>query len=275
MSLPGVNVLLEGPTGTGKTHSIGTLVDYSPKLQVHYMAFEQGAESLVGYFTDNGKAVPENLHISTIKMGSASWTDMAESARLVNVLSFEALSKVADPNRSKYDQFEKFLRTFNEVTDDEGKKYGSVDTWGTDKALVIDGMTGLGVAAMQAVIGGKVNRDQKDWGLAQNLLENFMRRLCDSCRCHVVLLAHVERETDQVLGGSKITISTLGRALAPKIPPMFSDVILATRLGREFVWDTENSQADLKTRNLPIGSKNPPNFKIILDKWMSRGGVLA
>lgn len=274
MALPGVNVLLEGPTGTGKTHSIGTLVEYSEKLHVHYFAFEQGAESLVGYFTDNGKKVPPNLHITTVKNGSASWNDLAESARLVNVLSYEALKKVSDANRSKYDQFEKFLRAFNDVTEDGGTKHGCVDQWGTDKALVIDGMTGLGVAALQAVIGGKADRDQKDWGLAQNLLENFMRRLCDSCRCHVILLAHVERETDAILGGSKITISTLGRALAPKIPPMFSDVILATRLGRDFVWDTENSQADLKTRNLPISAKNPPTFKSILDKWTSRGGVI-
>lgn len=270
-ALPGVNVLLEGPTGTGKTHAIGTLVDTG--LKVFFFAFESGAESLVGYYTDRGLPVPPNLHICTVRSGTASWNDMADAAKQVNQLSYDALKKVNDPNRSKYDAFEKFLRSFNDITDDTGAKHGSVDKLGPGAAVVVDGCTGLGNAVLKAVIGGKADRDQKDWGLAQNLLENFLRKLCDDCSCHFVLLAHVERETDPVLGGSKITISTLGRALAPKIPPMFSDVILSTRLGREFYWDTENPQADLKTRNLTISTKIKPDFAQIINKWRSRGGV--
>jgi hypothetical protein len=98
--------------------------------------------------------------------------------------------------------------------------------------------------------------------------------LCDGCACHFVLLAHVERETDMVLGGVKIMVSTLGRALAPKIPAMFSDVILATRTGTDWKWDTASAQADVKTRNLPIAAGNPPSFAGIVAKWKSRGGVL-
>lgn len=126
---------------------------------------------------------------------------------------------------------------------------------------------------MSAVVGGKFDKDQKDWGLAQNILEGTIRRLCDNCRCHFILLGHVEREADPLGGSSKITISTLGAKLAPKIPPMFSDVILSVRLGKEFYWDTENALADLKTRNLPIAAKNPPDFGKIIEKWKSRGGA--
>lgn len=274
-ALPGVNVLIEGPTGTGKTFSIGTLVDYSPDLDVHYFAFESGVESLRGFWTDQNKPVPANLHCFTAKPASAGWLEMADQVKQVNMLTYEMLKKVADPNRSKYDQFEKFLRMFNDVREDgTDKKFGSVDSWGTNKVLVIDGLTGLGHAAMTAVIGGKADRDQKDWGLAQNMLENFLRRLTADCRCHVVLLSHIERETDPVLGGSKITVSTLGAKLAPKIPPMFSDVALATRGTGEWYWDTLNPQADLKARNLPWAAKIPPDFKIIMDKWVSRGGVI-
>lgn len=271
-ALPGVNVLLMGPSGTGKTHSIGSLVDTG--IEVHFLAFEAGVESLLGYWTDRGKPVPPNLHIFTVKPASASWSEMADQVKFVNTLSYEALKKQTDPNRSKYDQFEKFLRTFNDVREDgTEKKYGSIDTWDTGKVLVIDGCTGLGDAAMKAVIGGKADRDQKDWGLAQNLMENFLRRVTSDCRCHFILLAHVERETDAILGGVKITVSTLGAKLAPKLPPMFSDVILAVRNVDKWFWDTANPQADLKTRNLPISSTNRPDFKQILDKWQSRGGA--
>lgn len=271
--LPGVKVLLEGPTGTGKTYAIGSLVDTG--LEVFYMCFES-AETLLGYWTDRGLKVPANLHVHTVAPSNASFLEQAAAVKQVNTLSYETLKKVVDPNRSKYDQFEKFLLNFNQVVDDAtGVKFGSVDSWGTDRALVIDQLTGLGDAVMKAVIGGKADRDQKDWGLAQNLLENLLRKLTSDCRCHFILNAHVERETDLVLGGVKLTVSTLGRALPPKIPPMFSDVILTTRNGATWLWDTANPQADLKTRNLPVSDKIIPSFGQILAKWKSRGGVLV
>ena len=272
-ALFGVKVLLMGPTGTGKTHSLGTFID-TPIKRAVYFAFEQGTESLIGYYTDRGLPVPEKLKICTVRSATASWTDMASSVKNVNTLTYEMLKKSLDAGRSKYDQLEKFLASFNNVVTDAGEKLGPVDSWGPDTALFIDGLTGLGDSAMKAVIGGKFDKDQKDWGLAQNMVEGFLRRLCDNCRCHAVVLSHLEREPDPLGGVSKLTVSTLGAKLAPKIPPMFSDVILTVRNGREWFWDTENPLADLKTRNLPIGSKLPPSFGVIIDKWQSRGGVL-
>jgi AAA domain len=269
----GVNVLLMGPAGTGKTHSIGTLVETG--IEVFYFAFESGAESLRGFWADKGKEIPANLHITTVKGPAASWSEMADSVGYVNRLAYDSLKKMTDPNRNKYTQFEMFLRTFNDVTDDSGNKFGCIDTWDAGRAIVIDGLTGLSDAAMKAVIGGKADRDQKDWGLAQNLLENFLRRICDNCPCHFILLAHVEREVDQILGGVKLMVSTLGKALPPKLPSMFSDVILAVRTADIWTWDTASALADVKTRNLPISSKNQPDFKLIIDKWKSRGGRIT
>jgi AAA domain-containing protein len=274
MSLPGINELLLGATGTGKTHAIGTLVEADPKLHVHFFAYEAGSESLIGYFTDNGKSVPPNLHISTVKPASASWTDLADNVRQINTLPYNLLKQAKDPKRASYDQFEKFLRAFNDVTDDSGQKWGSVDKWGTDHALVIDGLTGIGTAAMQTVVGGKMDKDQPDYGLAMSMIEELLRRLCNECRCHFVLISHIERESYEI-GGSKITVATLGKKLAPKIPPMFSDVILCVRKGKEFFWDTEEPGADLKARNLSIASNHKPDFRALLAKWKSRGGVIG
>lgn len=271
--LPGVNVLIEGPTGTGKTYSLGTLVDAG--LELHYMNFEAGKESLLGYWADKGKPVPSNVHFHTVKPAKASWTEMADAAKSVNTLPYDLLKKQLDPNRSKYDQFEQFLRSFNKPTDDSGAVFPPVDEWGTDRVLAVDGLTGLGVAALAAVVGGKVDRDQKDWGLAQSLVENTLRRLCDACRCHFVLLSHVEKEPDPLGGPPQITVSTLGQKLAPKIPPMFSDVALAVRLVRDFSWSTIAAGADLKARNLPWADKLPQDFGSIIKKWQSRGGVIA
>lgn len=272
ISLPGVNVMLMGPSGTGKTHAIGTLVDAG--LDVFYFAYEAGSETLVGYFTDRGLPVPPNLHICTVRAPTASFLEMADAVRYVNTLSFEGLIKQVDPSKSKYNQLEQFLRNFNDVTDDSGKKWGDVQSWDSSKALVIDGLTGLCDSAMKACIGGKFARDQKDWGLAQNIVEGILRKITSESKYHFVLISHVERETDPNGGGLKLMASALGRALAPKLPAMFSDVVLAKRIGRDFWWDTEDPAADLKTRNLPISGKIPPSFAVIIDKWKSRGGAI-
>jgi hypothetical protein len=268
-TLPGFNILLMGPAGTGKTHSIGTLVDEG--VEVFYLALESGMESLLGYWKDRGKEIPANLHWHKLVAPTASFTDMIQNAKNINMLNLDSLAKMTDPNKSKHNQFVSLLEALNNFPDDRtGEKYGPVNEWDQTKCLVVDGATGISQCAMALVVGGKAVRNQSDWGIAQDQVEKITRMLCDNCPCHFVLLAHVERETDAVLGGVKLMVSTLGKALAPKLPAMFSDVILASRSADKWLWDTASAMADVKTRNLPIRSDNPPTFKPILEKWISR-----
>lgn len=276
--LPGINVLLMGPAGTGKTHSIGTAVDaglnfFGPgkHLEVFFLALEPGLESLKGYWTDAGKPIPPNLHWHSIKAPDIGFADMIDAAKMINTLSLDSLAKMQDTKRSRHNQFVSILEALADFPCDRTKqKFGAVNTWGADRALVIDGMAGLGKASMAMVVGGKPVRSQSDWGIAQDQVEKVVRKLCEDCKCHFILLGHVERETDQVLGGVKIMISTLGAKLAPKLPPLFSDIVLTTRQGNKWTWDTANTQADLKTRNLPIAADNPPTFAPLLAKWHRR-----
>ncbi len=271
--LPGVNCLLMGPAGSGKTHSLGTLVDTGVETFVLFL--ESGQESLLGYWTDRGLPIPENLHWHQISPPKASFTDMLADASKISTMSLDALAKMTDPNRGKHNTFHAILTALNDFPCDRtGKKFGPVDGWGPDRALAIDGMTGLGRAGMSLVIGGKAVKSQSDWGIAQDQVEKLLRMICDGCRCHFVLLAHVERETDMVLGGTKLMVATLGKALAPKIPSMFSDVILAVRDGTKWSWDTASAQADVKTRNLKVAAGQDPSFGPIIEKWKSRGGVM-
>ncbi len=274
-TLPGFNVLLMGPAGSGKTYDIGTLVDADPKLEVFFLAMEPGMESLFGYWTDRGKPIPENLHWHRMAAPKASFLEMERDAEMINTMNLESLAKMTDPNKSKHDQYRKLFKVLNDFPDDRtGQKFGAVDSWGTNRVLVIDALTGLGRAAMSNVIGGKAVRSQSDWGIAMDQVEKLLRMLAEGCECHIVLIAHVEREVDPVLGGSKIMVATLGAKLAPKIPQMFSDVILCTRSGTKWTWDTASALADVKTRNLPIQADITPDFKQIVTKWKSRGGVI-
>jgi hypothetical protein len=273
--LPGANILLIGPAGTGKTHSIGTLVDAG--VETFYLSLESGKESLFGYWRDRGKDIPANLHWHDLPAPKASFTELLANAKSINMLSLEALAKQVDPNRGQHNRFITLLEALNNFPDDRtGQKFGAVNTWGPSRALVIDGMTGINNCAMSLVVGGKAVKSQSDWGIAQDQVEKIVRLLCDGCACHLVILAHVEREVDQVLGGTKLMVASLGKALAPKLPPMFSDVILAQRVGADkWVWDTGTPMADVKARNLPFASNLPADFRPLLERWKTRGGKLA
>jgi hypothetical protein len=272
--LAGVNVLVEGPTGTGKTYALGTIADAGVELFLLFT--ESGLETALGYWTDRGIDIPSNVHWNVLGRQPGSFATMAATAETINRQSQESLHKMQDVNRGKHNQFVSLLQVLTNYEDHRtGEHFGAVDSWGPNRCLALDSLTGINPIAMSLVVGGKPVRSQADWGIAMNLIENLLRQLTDGCRCHFVLTAHVERELDQVFGGVKITVSTLGRALAPKIPPFFSDVILSVRDGTKFSWSTANAQADLKARNLPIADGILPTFKPIIEKWLSRGGRLT
>jgi len=242
-------------------------------VEVFYIGLESGMESLLGYWTDRGKPIPPNLYWHHLAAADSGLAAIMATAKQVNTLSNDALAKVNDVNKAQYNQFIKLLQLLTDFEDQRtGQKFGAVDKWGPNRALAIDALTGVNNAAMSLVVGGKPIKTLVDWGIAMDQVEKLLRQLCEGCRCWFVLLAHVEREVDQVLGGQKITVGTLGTKLAGKIPPMFSDVILSYRQGATFLWSTANPQADLKARNLPIADNIPPDFSQIVAKWKGRGG---
>lgn len=268
-TLPGPNILIMGDAGTGKTHSIGTLVDAG--VEVFYLSIEQGIESLFGYWTDRGLPIPDNLRWHKIAPPKASFKELAESALKVNTLSYESLGKMVDVNRHTHNLFIRVNEAFFDFPDDRtGKRFGSVDSWGPDRAIVVDGLTGLSRAAMSLTVGGKPIRNPGDYGIAQGQLEGFLRLICDHCRCWFVLLAHVEKEIDPVVGGMKITVATIGKALPPVIPPMFSDVIYAVRDGTKWTWNTAGTGVVTKARNLPWAENLAPSFTPIFERWKQR-----
>jgi hypothetical protein len=272
--LPGVNILLQGEAGTGKTHSLGTLADTG--VELFCLFTEAGLETLLGYWTDRGLPIPPNVHWHVLERPQGSFTMLADAAKVISDYTQDALHKLPDANKAKYKQYEGMLRALANFPDDRtGQKFGAVDSWGPNRCLALDSLTGINPIAMSLVVGGKAVKSQADWGLAMDQIEKLIRQLTDGCKCHFVLTAHVERETDLVFGGVKVTVSTLGSKLAPKIPPMFSDVVLATRTADKFSWSTANPLAVLKARNLPLADGIEPNFKLVFEKWKSRGGRLT
>lgn len=265
--LPGFKVLLLGDSGTGKTYSIRTLID-------------AGLFPLC-LFTENsfdvlGDLPPDKIAWKYVPPYTEDLSSLIEMSERIGQMSYEAITRTQDTKRFQGSPWMKMLRALMDFEDDRtGRKFGNIATWGTDKVLVIDSLSGLTAASRQNVAGNRPALSPPDYGLAQRQLEGLINQVCTSFRCHFLLIAHAERELDPVLGGQKIMASTIGKALAPTIPRYFTDVILAKRSGEKFMWDTSDSQAVLKARNVRIAGDLRPSFVQIVDAWKSRGGVIA
>lgn len=276
-TMMGPKVMLMGPSGTGKTHAIGTLVDWAaeqtPPLGVFCLFTENGLESLVGYWSDKEKEVPKNLHWHVAMTKPITLAGLLDGADKVGKLSYDALTKMQDGGRSQNNAFYKILSACSNFPDDRtGQKFGSVDSWGSDKIFVVDSLSELGNAAFKMVTGNKPTASPSDYGVAQNNLLNFLRLCTQGLACTFIITAHVERQQDEITGGIKLMVKSIGKALANDLPQLFSDVIYTVREGTSWYWDTAAGNADTKTRSLPIISKIKPDFGQIMTKWVNRKG---
>lgn len=259
MSVPGVNVLLMGAPGTGKTHCLRTLVDAG--LEVFVIFTEPGMEVIAD--TD-----PDQVHWHYVAPAQPDWDVMIKNAKLVNQFDNAQLQKLPGMNKQAYSQFIDVLNVCNDFSCQRtGQSYGPIDSWGTDRVFVFDSLSGLNIMLLDLVVGGKPIRTLPDWGIAMDNEEKFLNKLCLGTQCHFVLSSHIDRQVDEVLGGVKLMVSALGNKLSPKIPRFFSDVVMTVRTGDEFTWSTAAAGADTKARNLPWQDKQPPSFVPIIDQW--------
>jgi hypothetical protein len=275
-ALSGPKVLLEGPSGTGKTYALGKLVDWAEanSREVFVLFTENGLETLLGYWSDRGLPIPANLHYHSTLTTPIGLDSLIASAKDIGELSYELLAKKIDSKRGQNNALLKILTACNDFPDDRtGEKYGSIVSWGTNRIFALDSLSELSNACMKAVIGNKSTASQPDYMVAQNNLMNFLRLCTQGLACTFVLTAHVDRQTDEISGATKLMTRTIGKALANDIPQLFSDTIFTVREGSNFFWDTAAANVDVKTRNLPIQSKLPPDFGQIMSKWVSRGAA--
>lgn len=263
--LPGFKALSIGAIGTGKTHTLRTLI-------------EAGITPMC-IFTENsfdvlGDTDPKKLHWMYVPPQTADLQNLIEVATRLANMNADAIQKTHDMSRSQRNQYIPFLNAMaNFKCQRTGEVFGNVGKWGTDKCLVVDSMSGLTIAATKLAVGEKYALTQPEYQLVQKTIENLVNQLC-SFWCHVVLTAHPERELDEVNGGVKIYPSTAGRKLAPLVGRNFTDVFMTKWDGTKYVWDTQDPQADLKSRNMPKGILTP-GYGQIVTAWQKRGGIIT
>jgi hypothetical protein len=265
-----------GPTGTGKTYSLGTLADWAEVngKTMFVLFLDNSADALLGYWRDRGLEVPKCLHWRTQLTKPLSLQQLITAADNVGKMSYELITKMLDPNRGgENNAFWKILGACAKPTSDrDGREFPPVDHWGPDMIFAIDGLTELSNAAMKMQIGSKPTAAPPDYGVAQNNLMNFLRLCAQGGQFTFVLIAHPSKSVNELTGVPSIQVNTVGQAINADIPPMFSDVIYTVRSGDKFNWSTAEYGVDLKTRSLGYKKDIPPDFGLIMELWKKRGG---
>jgi hypothetical protein len=273
VTLNGPKILIEGPSGTGKSYSIGTLVDWAAKneFEVFCLYTENSLETLLGYWTERKLPVPTCLHYHVNLIPALGLASLIAGAKDAGTMSYELLTKMSDPNRSKNNPWEKFLTLLTDFPDDRtGQKFGNIGEWPRTRILVIDSLTEAAIACFRMVTGNKPVASQPDYQVAQNNLIAWIRYMTQSLQCTWVLTAHVGRQVNEITGTTQLMTKAIGKALADDIPQLFSETLYCKREGEQWWWDTKSVNADTKTRYLPISDKIKPDFGQIMDKWLAR-----
>ena len=284
--LAGPKILLEGPSGTGKSFAIGTLVDWAERnnQEVFILFTEQGGlETLLGYWRDTGvppfnrkvwAPVPACLHWHVLKTPAIGLDSLIDSAVRTGQLSYQALTQWTDSNRSRNNPWDAVLRTFSDFPCDRTKrKYGNVGQWDNRRILINDSLSETANACFRMVLGSKTTASQPEYGVAQQNLLAWIRWMTQYLQCTFVMTAHVQRQVNELTGVTSVMTKAIGKALGDEFAPLFSDVVLTVRESDRFYWDTAAPNVDLKTRYLPIRSKINPDFSQIMDRWLQRSGI--
>lgn len=268
LSIPGAKILNFGPPGSGKTHAIRTLLECG--LEV-FVDFTEDSMSILNDIPDE-----KGLHWVYTPPHSGDWLTLIDNAQKIQNLDPGSLQKLPGMSKAKYGQLIDFLKACNNFTCIRcGKEFGPISGFGTNRAYVLDSMSPLNTMCLDLAVGGKPVRTQPDWGVAIEQEEKILNTLCMGLRCHVVVNAHAERETDQVLGGIKIYPAALGQKLPNKVARFFSDVIYSSfdpSAQTKWVWSTVTANVDTKSRHLPLSASMMPSYKPLIEKWKSQGG---
>lgn len=252
--------LLLGFPGTGKTDVLTTYVEANIELFV-LVTESHGVDTLVDAM-ERRKLDMGKIHWRVISDATPGWDAMTDMATKVGTMSYEDLAKLKSGiGKKDTQQFMELLKTVQDFkSDKDGKSYGDITEWDDTRAFVVDGASGLSEMCLDLTIGFKPTAHEGEWGVAMNLLNNFIRKMTGDLDCYFTLTAHVDRHVDYITGGLKQMPALLGQKLAPKVPRRFSEVIFAKRAKDQFFWSTSEINVDLKNRALPISDSLLPSF---------------
>lgn len=277
-TLRGPKVMLLGEVGCGKTWVLRTLL---PSYTAGGQRKTGAGLKVAAIFTEPGMDavadVPceDGFHFMYIPAATPSWDSLLKSTKLLSTMTMKDLAHMDGIEKREYQDFYKVIQACANFKCDRCQQtFGPVDKLPVGEwAVAFDSLSGLSSMAMNLVIGSKPVKDKGDWQIAMDNVERFNTKITNDIDCTVVTLSHIEREPNELTGGENLTMSTLGRKLAPKLIKPYSDVIHVKRKENNYSWSTVTPNMTLKTRNLTYAENLPPTFEPLIKSWRAKGGA--
>lgn len=203
-----VKMLYLGSSGTGKTGSLASLVAAGYQLRV--LDFDNGVRPLLNYA---GRIDPKLLdQIDVIQLRDKLKADPIKGA---------AVSGMAKAHTDAI----KYMTRWDD---------GTVPAeWGENTILVVDSMTKWGTAAFRWAQGmDPTCKDPRQWfNVGQQSMLTCLDLLTSAeFRAHLIVITHVDL-VEMPDGTTKGFASALGKALGPKLPVVFNNMVLAESKG--------------------------------------------
>jgi len=225
LSSPVIKILYIGDSATGKTGSLVSLVEAGYRLRI--IDLDNGIKTLAEYVRhrcpdklDAVEFISPRDKYKTTPMGIA--VSGAPKAFKETMTALEKWTDGTDPSK-----------------------------WDPSTILVIDSLTALGKAAYNWF--SALNPDVKDkrqvFYSAQDAVESVLQNVtADEFGASVIVISHIEYNEERTKGHA----SALGKALGPKIPRHFNNLILAESKGsgentRRVIRTVPTGVVDLKT----------------------------
>jgi len=239
-----VKLLFIGNSGAGKTGALTPLVKAGFKLRI--LDLDSGLDALFNHVREIDPKLLSSIQYQSfrdsMKMTPTGPVVKGSPKAYANTLA--ALERWPDDNTDP-------------------------STWGLDHILVIDSLTNLGRAAFQwARATNPTSKDPRQWyKTAQDLIEDLVANVTsDSFATNVIVISHVDIVTtnDNLIKGY---VSSIGKALGPKLPRFFNTMLLS-----EVTGSGKNVKRKIKT--LPtslIDLKNPAPMRIEAEYEIENG----
>ena len=145
--LPGTNTMIIGESGVGKTYALRTLLDAG---LTPFCIFTEPRFEVVG------DTPPDKFHWAYVAPSLEELSGIERKLQDITSMSYEAMLRKSDTSRSKENRLIPFIQLLNDFKCERtGKSFGPVKSWGTDRVLVLDTLTGFCKMVWSAVIGSK------------------------------------------------------------------------------------------------------------------------
>lgn len=234
-------LMLIGDSGSGKTGALASLAAAGYNLRI--LDLDNGLDVLKNYVTDPTSQYVKQAPNCAERIQYVTITD---GMRNVNGRVFPAKVSV-------WDRTMRMLNEWKEpaVGDMPEINLGKVADWTAQEVLVLDSLSMLATGAhnfhlsMNAGLGQNrtQNEYRRDVGATQALITTFLELIySDAIKCNVIVLAHItaindyggkpdQESKDEAAKSARGYPSAIGRALSPRIPRYFNNVLVAQTVG--------------------------------------------